>query len=79
MPTKITVKTNGSIHVEGDIELYDIEGNIKITGYVMDVEATKFWQSLGFSFISFQNSIYGDIEKTEIINKTFGEQLFNSS
>lgn len=27
MPTKIVVKTNGSIRVEGDFELYDIEGN----------------------------------------------------
>ncbi len=26
MPAKITVKTNGSIRVEGDFELYDIEG-----------------------------------------------------
>lgn len=27
MQTKITVKTNGSIRVEGDFELYDINGN----------------------------------------------------
>lgn len=27
MATKITVRTNGSIRVEGDFELYDIEGN----------------------------------------------------
>jgi len=27
MPTKITVKSNGSTRVEGDFELYDIEGN----------------------------------------------------
>lgn len=27
MPTKITVKTNGSIRVEGDFELYDVNGN----------------------------------------------------
>jgi len=27
MPTKITVKTNGSIKVEGDFELFDKDGN----------------------------------------------------
>ena len=27
MPTKITVKSNGSIRVEGDFELYDQNGN----------------------------------------------------
>jgi CDGSH-type Zn-finger protein len=27
MPTKITVKTNGSIRIEGDFELFDINGN----------------------------------------------------
>lgn len=27
MPTKITVKTNGSIRIEGDFELFDIGGN----------------------------------------------------
>jgi len=27
MPTKITVKNNGSIRVEGDFELFDMEGN----------------------------------------------------
>jgi CDGSH-type Zn-finger protein len=27
MPTKITVKTNGSIRVEGDFEIYDVQGN----------------------------------------------------
>ena len=27
MPAKITVKTNGSIKVEGDFELCDVEGN----------------------------------------------------
>ncbi|TAK61475.1 MAG: CDGSH iron-sulfur domain-containing protein [Bacteroidetes bacterium] len=27
MPTKIIVKSNGSTRVEGDFELYDIEGN----------------------------------------------------
>lgn len=27
MPTKIIVKSNGSIKVEGDFELYDGEGN----------------------------------------------------
>ncbi|MFH0991949.1 MAG: CDGSH iron-sulfur domain-containing protein [bacterium] len=26
MPTKITVKTNGSIRVEGDFELFDVAG-----------------------------------------------------
>jgi CDGSH-type Zn-finger protein len=27
MATKITVKTNGSIRIEGDFELFDINGN----------------------------------------------------
>ena len=27
MPTKITARTNGSIRVEGDFELFDKEGN----------------------------------------------------
>jgi len=27
MPTKITVKTNGSIRVEGEFEIFDKEGN----------------------------------------------------
>lgn len=27
MSTKITVRTNGSIRVEGDFELYDIDGH----------------------------------------------------
>ncbi len=27
MPTKITVKSHGSIKVEGDFELYDMNGN----------------------------------------------------
>jgi CDGSH-type Zn-finger protein len=27
MPTKITVKNNGSIRIEGDFELYDITGS----------------------------------------------------
>jgi CDGSH-type Zn-finger protein len=27
MTTKITVKTNGSIRVEGEFELYDVNGN----------------------------------------------------
>ena len=27
MPTKITVRTNGSIRIEGDFELFDKEGN----------------------------------------------------
>jgi len=27
MPTKITVRTNGSIHVEGDFEIVDSQGN----------------------------------------------------
>jgi CDGSH-type Zn-finger protein len=27
MATKITVKTNGSIRVEGEFELYDVNGN----------------------------------------------------
>jgi CDGSH-type Zn-finger protein len=27
MPTKITVKTNGSIKVDGDFELFDASGN----------------------------------------------------
>ncbi len=27
MPTKIVVKSNGSIKVEGDFELYDMQGN----------------------------------------------------
>jgi CDGSH-type Zn-finger protein len=27
MPTKITVKENGSLRVEGDFELYDMAGN----------------------------------------------------
>lgn len=27
MPTKIVIKSNGSIRVEGDFELFDIEGN----------------------------------------------------
>lgn len=26
MPTKITVKNNGSLRVEGDFEIYDMEG-----------------------------------------------------
>ena len=26
MATKITIKTNGSIRVEGDLEIFDIEG-----------------------------------------------------
>lgn len=27
MPVKITVRTNGSIRVEGEFELYDVKGN----------------------------------------------------
>lgn len=27
MPTKITVKNNGSLRVEGEVELFDAEGN----------------------------------------------------
>jgi CDGSH-type Zn-finger protein len=27
MPTRITIKSNGSIRVEGEFELFDVEGN----------------------------------------------------
>jgi CDGSH-type Zn-finger protein len=34
MPTKITIKNNGSIRVEGDFELYDQDGNkFDLTGH----------------------------------------------
>lgn len=26
MPTKVTVRSNGSIHIEGDFELFDLNG-----------------------------------------------------
>jgi len=68
MPTKITVKTNGSIRIEGDFELYDVQGNKFDLGVRTHISLCRCGQSKDKPFCDSTHRICGF--QSEIVART---------
>ncbi len=72
MSTKITVRTNGSIRVEGDFELYDINGNKFDLGGRKSVSLCRCGKSSDMPFCNGTHKTIGFV--SEVVARTLPPQ-----